>query len=130
MGLQDKKCDSCNKEADVLFPIGILDETPTGMLMVKKWYCIECKGCIEDEAEEAEEDDDDGEEESVKIREYTCGCKFRLADREMMIWKGMVICKDHNQVELDADNIYKCGCVVKMIIINFFVYLEVCGNHE
>lgn len=58
MGLPDQKCDSCGDEHDVLFPVGILDELPSGgMAMVQRWYCVTCLDQLKEEAEEADDDD-------------------------------------------------------------------------
>jgi len=68
--LQNGICDSCGNPSDVLFPIAILDELPTGgMGMVQRWYCIECKDELEQEAEENKDKDEDGEENEKEDKE-------------------------------------------------------------
>ena len=55
MGLKDGTCDSCGDKLDVLFPIAILEELPSGGEgMVIKYYCLTCKETLEDEAESTE----------------------------------------------------------------------------
>lgn len=64
MGLSNSTCDSCGEAFDILFPVAILDELVTGgMGMVQRWYCINCKSELEDEAtEKADKDDEDDED--------------------------------------------------------------------
>lgn len=53
MALSDGCCDSCGEPTDVLFPVAVLDEVPTGgMKHILKYYCITCKDTLEDEATE------------------------------------------------------------------------------
>ena len=55
MGLKDGTCDSCGDKLDVLFPIAILDELPSGgEAMVIKYYCLTCRESLEAEAESIE----------------------------------------------------------------------------
>jgi len=64
MGLDKGLCDSCGEVFDVLFPVGILDECPTGgMKHVQKWYCVSCRDTIEEEAETNNNDEDTKENE-------------------------------------------------------------------
>jgi len=59
MALNDGKCDSCGEKVDVLFPIGILNELPTGGEgYVQRWYCLSCKKLVEEEAEDTDDEDD------------------------------------------------------------------------
>jgi len=70
MGLIDGICDSCGEPFDVLFPVGILDECPTGgMKHVQKWYCVTCKDTIEEEAETNANDDEDTDDDSISLEE-------------------------------------------------------------
>jgi len=69
MGLDKGLCDSCGEVFDVLFPVGILDECPTGgMKHVQKWYCVTCKDVLEEEAETNK----DGEEDKAKSEQRYC----------------------------------------------------------
>lgn len=72
MGLIDCKCDSCGDKVDVLFPVAILDELPTGgEAMVIKYYCFTCRESVEDEAQSTEPDNNEKDISS-------CGrCKTR-----------------------------------------------------
>lgn len=64
MPLHDSTCDSCGEATDVLFPVAILDELPTGgMGMVKKYYCYSCYEDICEEAESNSKEEDEKEEE-------------------------------------------------------------------
>jgi transposase-like protein len=64
MGLLNGKCDSCGEKTDVLFPVGILDELPTGgEAHVQRWYCVSCKDTLEEEAGEADNKADDDDEQ-------------------------------------------------------------------
>jgi len=65
MTIQNSICDSCGEPSDVLFPIAILDELPTGgMGMVKKYYCYSCYEDICEEAETNSKEKDEDEEDS------------------------------------------------------------------
>jgi len=58
-------CDSCNDPSDVLFPIVVLDELPTGgMGMVRRYYCYSCYEDICEEAETNNKEKDEDEEDS------------------------------------------------------------------
>lgn len=60
MGLTNQKCDSCEEKTDVLFPVAILDEMPTGgTCMVVRYYCYGCRTDLETEAESMDSDDED-----------------------------------------------------------------------
>lgn len=63
MGLHNARCDSCDSNSDVLFPIALLVEAPYGKQMVQRWYCIKCKQAIETEADLTEDDEEEEEEE-------------------------------------------------------------------
>lgn len=57
MGIDNCVCDSCSKETDVIFPLYILDELPTGgEQMVRKYYCLVCKSDLEDAINITEEE--------------------------------------------------------------------------
>lgn len=135
MGLQKGICDSCNKKVDVLFPIAMLDETPTGEQMVKFWYCVECIQEIEAEAEEAEgpvdeeEEDDDTDKNMNITRSYECGCKYRMFNAAMDIWLSSQICSKHN-VHVEEEIDYECGCSTMKLTPTFFIFTEVCSKHE
>jgi hypothetical protein len=64
MGLEDGKCDSCEKEVNFLFPIAVPVELPTGGLVIRvKYYCIDCYETLCDVAhDEIEEENDEDEE--------------------------------------------------------------------
>jgi hypothetical protein len=136
MTLHNHKCDSCNKIVDVLFPIAILDETPTGDMMVQRWYCVSCKEEMEAEAEEAEgpadedeEEDDDTDKDINTTRSYECGCKYRMFNAAMDIWLGSKICDKH-RVNIEEEINYICGCSLVKLTPTFYVYTEVCSKHE
>ena len=62
MGLKDSKCDSCGEIVSFLFPIGILQELPSGgEEMVIRYYCKECYDIMldaaQDEVNNREEED-------------------------------------------------------------------------
>ena len=47
MGLENGQCDSCNCKPDVLVPLAILNELPTGgTKMVVRYYCKVCAEII------------------------------------------------------------------------------------
>lgn len=126
MGLHDHKCDSCESVVDVLFPIAILEELPTGgSQMVRKWYCIECKTVIEDEAEEAEEEED----EPKADRKYPCGCIFQQHETQKYIWLFTGECGKHWKDATKVREDYDCGCII-MGKEDIYVYIEVCEEHE
>ena len=54
------KCDSCEEEKSILFPLAVLDELPSGgEKMVVKYYCKDCYDVMTEEAENEEMDDTD-----------------------------------------------------------------------
>ena len=68
MGLENGKCDSCEKEVNFLFPIAVTVELPTGGLtMAIRYYCIDCYETLSDvahdELEKDEEEEENNEEE-------------------------------------------------------------------
>ena len=78
MGIENQKCDSCDKKVDVLFPIAILTDLPSGGEgLVQRWYCITCHDAIEAEAETLDDTDDKDDEENddeEPDRPIDCGC--------------------------------------------------------
>jgi hypothetical protein len=130
MTLHNHKCDSCNKIVDVLFPIAILDETPTGDMMVQRWYCVSCKEEMEAEAEEVEEDEDDDADRVIKIiRSYECGCKYKIFNVAKDIWISSKICGKH-RVNIEEEVSYIYGCSLVKLTPILYAYTEVCSEHE
>ena len=75
MGLENGKCDSCEKEVNFLFPIAVTVELPTGGLtMAIRYYCIDCYETLCDAAhdelenneEEENEENNDENEDNIK----------------------------------------------------------------
>lgn len=131
MGLPDNKCDSCNQKVDVLFPIAILDELPSGInKLVQRWYCVICKDEIEAEAEDVEPRGDEEDEEDNRIRRYKCSCRFSLYQKDISVWKAIFLCRDHHFKENDEIT-YVCGCVIYKISEenSFYIYIKVCDEH-
>jgi len=79
MGLENGKCDSCEKETNFLFPIAVTIELPTGGLaMSLRYYCIDCYDILIDTAydelgngseleNDEEEEENDKDEDEIKI---------------------------------------------------------------
>jgi len=68
MGLENGKCDSCEKEVNFLFPVAVTVELPTGGLsMALRYYCIDCYETLcdvaHDELENNEEEEENEEDE-------------------------------------------------------------------
>lgn len=130
MGLVDQKCDSCEQEVGVLFPVAMLVEMPTGgMRMVQRWYCIECSNTIVSEAEEAEEEEDEDDEENL-LREYTCGCLYKSYSQILhMLWVLAEKCDRHWEDETVVEEGYSCGCyLIKKG--SLYLYKRICREHE
>ena len=130
MTLLNHKCDSCSKIVDVLFPIAMLDEIPSGgEAMVMKYYCVECKDTIEAEAEDVEPDETDDEEEEDVTRDYPCGCVYdRLI--QQYLWREIITCVIH--VVQGDERVYECGCKVELIEKDGRVwqFTEECNFHK
>jgi len=69
MGLENGKCNSCEKEVNFLFPIAVTVELPTGgFTMALRYYCIDCYETLTDIAHD-ELNEEDGEEEENEEQE-------------------------------------------------------------
>ena len=56
MGLENGQCDSCNCKPDVLVPLAILNELPSGgTKMVVRYYCKTCAEIILEESNNEDE---------------------------------------------------------------------------
>jgi len=73
MGLENGKCDSCEKQTNFLFPIAVTVELPTGGLtMAIRYYCIDCYETLCDIAhDELENNEEEEEEENNKDEDET-----------------------------------------------------------
>jgi len=82
MGLENGKCDSCEKEVNFLFPIAVTVELPTGGLtMAIRYYCIDCYETLCDaahdelenneEQQEEEEENENKDEDEIQTNNYT-----------------------------------------------------------
>jgi len=138
MGIENHKCDSCDSIVDILFPLIILDELPTGgEQMVRRYYCIKCEEEIRVEAEDMEDDEgveeeDDPESRPPKppiARGYKCGCRFDRYKEHMEWWVLAKACVEHWK-ENSTQEKYLCGCVVEFLTSRFYRYIEVCETHE
>jgi len=127
MGLHNKKCDSCNENPDILYPLAIIEETPTGDQMVQRWYCYVCRVEIESEADDNKEEKDSN---PLIFREYRCGCKYKLYHSLSEVWKYVSLCIKHKDIGDNKELTYGCGCILRKISYQFYIYLEVCGQHE
>jgi hypothetical protein len=101
MGIENGKCDSCEKEVDILFPIAILTDLPSGGEgLVQRWYCITCHDAIEAEAEtldnsDDKDDEENDDEEEEPDRPIDCGC----CGRRIILGEGT------------HPSDYLCGCL-------------------
>ena len=137
MGLLNHECDSCNQETDVLFPLAILKELPTGgEQLVQVWYCVECWNIIHEGMELT--DNDEGEEEPEEedsepiIRRYNCGCMFKKigeSARRGILWSPEIVCDEHWLTLNTMREVYPCGCVIKHVILFFYEYERACEDH-
>jgi hypothetical protein len=72
MGLENGKCDSCEKQTNFLFPIAVTVELPTGGLtMAIRYYCIDCYETLSDAAHDELENNEEEEEENNKDEDET-----------------------------------------------------------
>jgi hypothetical protein len=78
MGLEDGRCDSCEKEVSFLFPIAITIELPTGGFAMRvRYYCIDCYETLTDTAHDDLEEEEEQEEEENNQNEdeiKNCAC--------------------------------------------------------
>jgi len=134
MALLNHKCDSCDQETDVLFPLAILKELPTGgEQLVQVWYCVECWNVIHEGMELTDDNEEEEEGSNSIIRRYKCGCEFKKigkSSRSGILWGTEITCDEHWLTPDIIREVYPCGCLINHIVLFFYEYERVCEGHS
>jgi len=108
MGLENGKCDSCEKEVNFLFPIAVPVELPTGGLIMRiKYYCIDCYETLRDVAfdELEEEENEDNNDENNDENEDNIKWKLKIKNIKVQCYK----CKKWTFIDV-TDNTKYWNC--------------------